>query len=169
MREFVVETGDSSFRIELEKLEADGAGQEYLVDLDGRREKLSVVALTPSRLSLLIGNLSREAEVVREGELYRVVVRGKEYVFRVRDADEAESLPETAESTEAVITAPMSGLVVEVFVEPGCGIEPETKLLVLEAMKMQNEITSPRPGRVVEVSVRPGDSVKLGDQLVVIE
>jgi biotin carboxyl carrier protein len=69
----------------------------------------------------------------------------------------------------AQIVAPMPGKVVRVHVEAGANVEKGAGVVVVEAMKMQNEMKSPRAGMVVSVNVRPGDTVNAGDVLAVLE
>lgn len=67
------------------------------------------------------------------------------------------------------ITAPMQGTVAGVLVEVGQEVEAGQPLLVLEAMKMENQIRAEGGGRVTEMRVRPGDTVGVGDILAIIE
>ena len=67
------------------------------------------------------------------------------------------------------IAAPMPGRVVRVLVEPGDEVAARQGVIVVEAMKMENELRAPRAGRVKEVSVVPGMSVEAGRILAVIE
>jgi pyruvate carboxylase subunit B len=66
------------------------------------------------------------------------------------------------------VTAPIPGVVTELRVSPGQEVKTGQVLLILEAMKMQNEIPSPRDGVVKEIPVARGASVNTGDVLVVI-
>jgi biotin carboxyl carrier protein len=66
----------------------------------------------------------------------------------------------------SVVTAPMPGRVVKVLVQPGHRVEPGTGLVVVEAMKMENEIGAPRAGVVRHVRVGPGDAVERDAPLV---
>ena len=68
----------------------------------------------------------------------------------------------------AEIVAPMPGKVVRVQVEAGATVEKGVGVVVVEAMKMQNEMKSPRAGVVVSVNVKPGDTVNAGDVLAVL-
>jgi biotin carboxyl carrier protein len=63
----------------------------------------------------------------------------------------------------------MPGRVVRVLVSPGDEVSPSQGVVVVEAMKMENELRAPRGGRVKDVSVSPGTSVEAGRVLVVIE
>ncbi len=69
----------------------------------------------------------------------------------------------------AQIVAPMPGKVVRVHVEAGATVEKGAGVIVVEAMKMQNEMKSPRAGVLVSVNVKPGDTVNAGDVLAVLE
>lgn len=69
----------------------------------------------------------------------------------------------------AEILAPMPGKVVRVQTEAGASVEKGEGVIVVEAMKMQNEMKSPRAGVVVSIKVKPGDTVNAGDVLAVIE
>jgi biotin carboxyl carrier protein len=69
----------------------------------------------------------------------------------------------------AEIVAQMPGKVVRVQVEAGAPVEKGAGVIVVEAMKMQNEMKAPRAGMVVSVNVKPGDTVNAGDVLAVLE
>jgi biotin carboxyl carrier protein len=70
---------------------------------------------------------------------------------------------------ELRVVAPMPGRVLRVLVKPGDLVEVRQGLVVVEAMKMENEITALKAGRVKEVAVAPGQSVESGRLLVVVE
>jgi biotin carboxyl carrier protein len=67
------------------------------------------------------------------------------------------------------VKAPMPGRVVRVLVEAGQEVEEGQALVVIEAMKMQNELKSPKAGRVARVAVGVGDTVGAGEVLAVVE
>jgi acetyl-CoA/propionyl-CoA carboxylase biotin carboxyl carrier protein len=67
------------------------------------------------------------------------------------------------------VTAPMQGTIVKVLVDVGAAVESGQALLVLEAMKMENQINAETSGTVKELRVKPGDGVGTGDVLVIIE
>jgi len=68
-----------------------------------------------------------------------------------------------------VIEAPMPGLVRDVFVSPGDTVTLETRLAILEAMKMEHSLLAPREGIVAEVLAAPGDQVEAGAALIRLE
>ena len=67
------------------------------------------------------------------------------------------------------LTAPMPGKVVKVLVKPGDAVQPRQGLVVVEAMKMENELRAARAGTVREVFVREGQSVDAGTPLATVE
>jgi biotin carboxyl carrier protein len=70
---------------------------------------------------------------------------------------------------EQKIVAPMPGRVVRILVARGDAVEPRQPVIVVEAMKMENELRSPKAGRVKEITVESGASVEAGRILVVID
>ena len=74
--------------------------------------------------------------------------------------------PSAAEGTS--VTAPMPGSIIEIKVQEGDSVKEDDVLLILEAMKMENEVTSPAAGTVTKVLVNKGSSVNSGETLVVI-
>lgn len=87
------------------------------------------------------------------------------YELSVRWLDVTEARPS---SNEGRVKAPIPGLIARVDVRPGNVVEAGDPLLVLEAMKMENEIRAPRSGTVHGVSVKPGQTVVLGELMVEI-
>lgn len=82
-----------------------------------------------------------------------------------------EAVPEptgAAEEGTETVSAPMPGKILKVAVRTGMEVKEGDLLLVLEAMKMENEIFSPAGGKVTEVKAHEGDSVNTGDTLVVL-
>ncbi|RJQ59216.1 MAG: biotin/lipoyl-binding protein [Desulfobacteraceae bacterium] len=67
------------------------------------------------------------------------------------------------------ITAPMTGTILRLDIQPGASVKRGDILLTLEAMKMENEVYSPTDGRVAVVHVSVGDSVEIGNPLVDLE
>lgn len=70
---------------------------------------------------------------------------------------------------DEVVSAPMPGLVVAVKVEPDQEVKMGEPLLILEAMKMENELRSPVNGRVQKIEVNPGNKVEKGERLIVLQ
>lgn len=65
--------------------------------------------------------------------------------------------------------APLPGVIVDVKVKPGDEIKRGDTVVILDAMKMENNITSDRAGKIAEICVAPGESVMEGKDLVILE
>jgi biotin carboxyl carrier protein len=91
-----------------------------------------------------------------------VQLRAGSGLGRRRDGGPAGSGPQR-------VTAPMPGKVVRLLVEPGATVVPKQGLVVVEAMKMENELKAARAGRVKTVAVAEGQSVESGALLLVVE
>jgi biotin carboxyl carrier protein len=165
---YLVSTGDRSLTIEADCVEKKPYESVFEVAVNDEVKKVSIARISPTHLSILVDNISYNVEVSKLRDEYEVAVRGELFRFRVSDEREmaAAALHETG---EMAITAPMPGMVIDVMVVPGQDVHPGDKLLILEAMKMQNEITAPRGGKVAAVKVEAGSSVGGGEELVLLE
>jgi glutaconyl-CoA/methylmalonyl-CoA decarboxylase subunit gamma len=117
----------------------------------------------------------------RPMKTFRVTIDGQEYDVTVEEVPRAatphravrlQKEPKTGglpPGGERAIRSPMPGKVLAVNVAPACAVDTETVLLVLEAMKMENDILAPGEGTVKSVHVHPGDMVNTGDVMMVIE
>jgi biotin carboxyl carrier protein len=171
------------------KLTAEIDGQSYALDLqrdgarveasvDGRSYALDVRETEAGALLLLTGGRVYECRTGRDSaqqqqqggatevqigdEIFQVVLVDPKRLRGARGAG-AEA------SGRVQIKASMPGKVVRVLVEAGASVETGDALVVVEAMKMQNELKSPKSGTVVEVRAEPGATVNAGDVLVVVE
>jgi biotin carboxyl carrier protein len=161
---YIVTVGDKSFSIEIE-------GNKVIVD--GRSRSVDIKGINGLSLySLLVDGSSYEVFVEeREGE-YRVLIGGELYTVRVED-ERKRRLAEVMRfrpppEGEVVVKAPMPGLVVDVPVKEGEAVRAKQCLLVLEAMKMENELRAQKDGIVKSVHVVKGDSVEEGQALITL-
>jgi biotin carboxyl carrier protein len=164
---FIVQLEDINVPVEV--TEHDG---RFDVAVNG--EVWEVDARLPQQgiCSLLIGGRSYVADVKEEQGLFLVDVNGESYRLRVEE--ETRYLLRTRGGTRPevggqVVTAPMPGKVVHLEVQVGSAVRPGDGLVVLEAMKMENEFKATVVGIVKEVRVHIGQTVNVGDVLAVIE
>jgi len=126
----------------------------------------SIAPLTTGSFSVLIGERSYEA-VVNGRE---IIVDGRSFNVDVFDPREMRGRKSAdADQGRANIAAMMPGKVVRVLVAEGDEVEAGQGLIVVEAMKMQNEMKAPKAGRVIEMKSREGATVAAGEILLVIE
>ena len=166
----IARRGERTERISIARLPAgDGTGR-YRVEIDGRVHEVDVRSLGPFVKSLLVDGTSHEVAVFRvAGGAWRVGWRGSSTTVELVDPLThlaSAGRGESAKSGKLVVTAYMPGRVVSVAVEPGVAVERGQPLVVLEAMKMQNEIQADRAGTVLKIHVAPGQAVEGGDALL---
>ena len=117
--------------------------------------------------SVLIEGRSYQATITGRGE---VAVNG--HTMRV-DVEDPRKLRARGSAASAggrqTIAALMPGRVIQVLVQAGQAVEAGQGLIVVEAMKMQNEMKSPKAGKVLEIRTSAGAAVSAGDALLVIE
>ena len=123
----------------------------------------------PGVLSLLVGDGSYEAVVCRSDEVWSVTLAGRSYAIEMLDPSSALVAGAQATSGAQVVRSVMAGKVLDVLVSEGDSIAAGVPLLIIEAMKMENEIRSPGDGTVKSVAVEVGQAVEVGADLVVIE
>lgn len=167
---FVVRVQQRSFEVHV-----GGRAPGYELTIDGRVFRVDAADLgDTSLLTMLLDQESflahtRVADAQRG--LYDVSIAGKYRRLEVLDAlaSATQERAEAAAGGRCVVTAPMPGLVVAVHVRPGDAVQIGTPLVVIEAMKMQNELASEVAGSVHEVHVAADQAVESGAPLVVIE
>jgi biotin carboxyl carrier protein len=127
----------------------------------------------PGGLGFVVGRLQPPAR--GRPAVVEVVVGGWRFELEVEDARRADlrrratrERPEAAVDTGAEVRAIIPGRVISVSVGVGDRIDAGQALLVVEAMKMQNELRAPRAGVVERIAVGPGQTIELGDLLVIV-
>lgn len=124
-----------------------------------------------SALSLLVDGASYLVELTRRDREYHVAVGPHRMHARVRTAEDRlrELLHKTAGTGHDTIKAGMPGAVLEVFVQPGDVVSEGQRLMILEAMKMENTIRAPQAGTIEAVKVTKGQNVQTGEILIAFE
>jgi len=142
---------------------------ERVIDLDWA-EPGAVAEVEPGVYSVLVDGVSCEVRVIETAQGLRAETGGRRFNVRVLDPrDTARNARASLGSGRQNVTAPMPGKVIRVLVEAGDTVEAGQGLIVVEAMKMQNEMKAMRPGHVVEIRARAGATVGAGDTLLVLE
>jgi len=168
-----IEIRDRLRTIDLEPAESPG---HYRAILDGEPVEVEANLLRPGVLSIVVAGRSYRA--VRENDASAgnggetaVLLAGRRFPYRVEDSRslKARRAHSGGHDGPKVIKASMPGRVVRVLAGRGEEVEAHQGVVVIEAMKMQNELKSPKAGVVIEVRVLPGDTVSVGDVLAVVE
>ena len=140
--------------------------------LDGKPLDADVVEVAPNTFSVLLNGESHQIRIAPRPDGTLTLHTGlAEYQAEVSDPRAWRGRRHGALEAEGrqQITAPMPGKVVRVLVKPGDAVEAGQGLLVVEAMKMQNEIRSPKRGKVEKLLAKEGQAVNAGEVLVWVE
>jgi biotin carboxyl carrier protein len=152
------------------RLELDRFDGRWACRLDGRVIEADAVMVRPDVLSLRIGSRAHEVKCERIGGEMQLTVESERIMAEVRDPRSLRGRGRTAdEHGPKKLTAPMPGKIVRILVHPGSEIEAGAGVLVVEAMKMQNEVKSPKKGTVQKILVSEGAAVNAGDVLAIVE
>ena len=153
------------------RFEVERKGEEFrfrLGDQDQRRAQLAEVE--PGVYSVLLEGRSYEAHCEAGVDSAWITIRGRRFHVAIADPRRWTSKRAGAHGQERDnIVAPMPGKVVRVLVQAGHTVEAGQGVIVIEAMKMQNEMKTRRGGRVAAVPVREGETVGAGAILATIE
>jgi len=152
------------------ELTRDGA--RWQISLDGTATDVDAIEIAPGIFSVLLNGESHEIRVapnpngtltIHDGpnEFKAEVADPRAWRGRKHGAVEAEGRQQ--------IVAPMPGKVIRLLVKPGDKVEAGQGLLVVEAMKMQNEVKSPKTGTVEKLQAKEGQAVNAGDVLAWID
>lgn len=107
----------------------------------------------------------RPYEVVFDSTLKNLYARGKAYALQIRDLETGTARPVSGDGR---VKAPIPGIVTQILVNPGDAVTIGQPLLILEAMKMENQIRAPRNGMLTSLNVNAGEGVVLGQLLAEI-
>jgi biotin carboxyl carrier protein len=179
MSKYYVELEDKEFGFEVTQgpqmtqvrpLEGSAQGESADVDLAAVH---AIVETGEGLYSLIAGGKSYQVSVSRTDTGLQVLLSGHRFDLRVLTEREwrlEKIAPKhTAHAGPLTVKSPMPGLVKSVHVAVGDAVSQGSRLLVLEAMKMENEIMAAKPGVVTEVSVTAGTVVEGGQTLLTIE
>ena len=157
-------------RVYTVEIREEGGGRQIFwegmpLDVEGRIEQINPMT------SILLNGKPFEMFLRREGDDFSIHLDQAEYKVRVtrglRQGNKSSLFKHG--SGHEIIAAPMPGMVVSVQVKPNQEVKMGSPLLILEAMKMENELRSPVTGRVHQVHVEPGNKVEKGEKLLLLE
>ena len=157
-----------------EELTVKVADRRVTAEIGGRVYDLEVRRPSSDSYLFFLGARVYECRVTSQAtakEVFDVDIRGHSYAVTIVDPKRLRSGQNSDRHHHGVaeIRAPMPGKVVRVLIEAGASVEKGAGLVVVEALKMQNEMKSPREGVVVSINVKAGDTVNAGDVLAVVE
>jgi biotin carboxyl carrier protein len=165
---FIAKLGEQSYNVEIEEI----GKSLYRVAVDGNEFLVDGKKTGRTNYSLIVDNRSFEIEVDNSRDEYRVLVDGRNYHVHLVDERRVRVGGHQSEvqlQGRQKVSVPMPGKVIAVLVSEGDSVERGQGLVIVEAMKMENEVRSPLAGEVKEIRVKPGDAVEGGAVLIVVE
>jgi biotin carboxyl carrier protein len=159
-------SGPRTFNVDVERI-----GNRWAITSDGAPIEADVVEIAPNTLSILLRGESHEIRVTRASDGKLSIQTGlREFGAEVTDLRSwrGRRLGHVEAEGRQQITAPMAGKVVRLLVKSGDTVEVGQGLLVVEAMKMQNEIRSTKSGTVERLLAKEGQAVNAGEVLAYI-
>jgi len=143
-------------------------GRTHTIDLD--HSGAQIASAEPGVYSILMDGRSYEARIEQSDSAVIVFIDGHRFEVEIRDPRRwSRQTGKQGVEGRLNVAAPMPGKVVRLLVGPGDTVEAGQGLLVVEAMKMQNEMKAPKAGRVISVTAREGATVTAGEVLATIE
>lgn len=152
-------------------LHRDSQSGALVAHVEGRVVPVDAHEVAPGILSLLIAGRAYRCVLMSVGDDRTIAVRGSVYSVAVVNPRSlrAQRRAGSVGNGAMQVKASMPGRVARVLVAAGDEVEAQQGIVVIEAMKMQNELKAPRAGRVVEIRVSAGDTVTSGQILAVLE
>jgi biotin carboxyl carrier protein len=165
---YVATIEGTEHEIEIEEL----APESFAIQLGETRFEADLRRVGPQSFSVLLGRRSFDFDVVRDGD--EIVVSSRHGSTRLSVVGAARraaraSARKRDHAGPAQIRAQMPGRIVNVLVAAGDQVKSGQGILIIEAMKLENEMKSPKDGKVVEVNVAAGQTVEKGTLMIVIE
>jgi len=165
---FIATLGEQRYKVEIEETDKS----VYRVSVDGHEFLVDGKKTGRTNYSLIVDSRSFEIEVDHKGDEYRVLVDGRNYHVSLVDERRVRAGGGPAGGGlqgRQTVSVPMPGKVIAILVSEGDAVEKGQGLVIVEAMKMENEVRSPIAGAVKEIRVKQGDTVEGGTALVVVE
>jgi biotin carboxyl carrier protein len=144
----------------------------YLVEVRGKVHRVDAYRHDGGTMSLLVGARSFSVQLDAGATDVKVRIRGSTYPVEILDERRQRLRRATGKFTvegKQAVTAPMPGKVVKVLAAAGEDVKAGQGVVLIEAMKMENELKSPKDGKVIEMRVVEGQAVEGGATLAVIE
>jgi len=145
-------------------------GDHIEATIDGRVYTLEAIAAQPGVYWLRWNNRSLEVSLIETESGYSITIGPHQIPVEILDPRKALRRAAHHGHDGAVeVRAPMPGKIVRVLAQEQADVEHDQGIVVMEAMKMQNEIKSPKKGRIRRLEVKEGDAVNSGGLIAVVE
>ncbi len=166
---YIARLNNKTFKIGIE----EKGGNIYSITLEGKRFEADFLQVgVPPLYSLIIDGISYEVSIDEKDDIYDVAMGEDSFSINVID-EKREKLKALKRSQTPdgiqIISTVMPGKVIKIFPKEGDKIRRDDPVVVVAAMKMENELRSPKDGVVISIKVKEGQTVEGGAVLAVIE
>jgi biotin carboxyl carrier protein len=147
-------------------------GSNYRVSVDGTSYVVDALQVASHLWSILLGNKPIEVDITPlPGEEFEILINGDCHKFSLVNEQRKALIRSGGKGIAAnkILVSPMPGKVVKILVEVGEEVKADHGLIVMEAMKMENELKSSGPGKIKGIFVKEGDVVEAGAKLLLME
>jgi len=143
----------------------------FQVTINDEKHLVDFAQIEESIYSIIIDNKSYAVDLNEKGDSFEILINGDYYYVEI--LDEIKKMLKEKKLIEAegkqILEAPMPGTITKILVDEGVDVEKGQPLLILVAMKMENEIKSPKKGKVSKIYVKPNEAVTSGAKLIIID
>lgn len=160
----IVKVDDKVIKIEVKKQD-----EKFCVFLNGKTRRVEVADDRGSHMTLIVDDKPFDVVFADDNT---IIVNNQEYsvdIFNEQVAKLMKTGVGKSKKQGLVVKAAMPGLIIEVSVREGDRVTEGQGLLIIEAMKMQNEMQSTRDGTIKKINIKKGQTVNSGEKLIVIE
>ena len=165
---YVATIGEKEVKMSVEEI----GGSSYKVTIDGEEHVVDAQRITGNLWSVLYGNGSFEVDVTSlPAEEFEVLITGDCHKFTLMNEQRRAMIRAGGKGSagKAMLTSPMPGKVVKLLVKEGEEVGAGQGVIVVEAMKMENELKTALAGKVKEIFVEEGQVVESGAKLLLVE
>ncbi len=161
---------DAEINGDISVIEFDERDGRCKAVVDGRRYDVEVARPRDGAYQIFVGDSVYQASVFdSQSGTVSVRLRGRDYVVLLADRKHRRPATDSTVEGRQSLVSPMHGKVVRLLAAEGEEVAAGEGVLVVEAMKMQNEIKAAQRGKLIEIRVSEGDTVEAGQILAVIE
>ena len=162
----IYDDGKNKYEIDIKKKVEEGK-EYFVISVDGFPYKVEAKKLNDGRIEFTLNDQVFKALVTKNGD-YRLVFH-EGHSFKVKKSETSSLVTDDQGLIADKVLAPMPGVIIQYLVEQGDEVKANQKVLIIEAMKMQNTLVAPYDGTVNKIPFKTGDQVQEGAELILID
>ena len=162
----IFDDGKNKYEIDFKKKIDEDGKEHFVITVDGFPYRVYAKKLNDGRLEFSINDHTFKALVTKDGD-YRLVFH-EGHSFKVKRSESSSLVTDDQGLMTDKVSAPMPSVIIQYLVNEGDKVKANQKVLILEAMKMQNTLVAPYEGTVSKILFKAGDQVQEGAELLII-